>query len=642
MHTGMTSEEVFRLARSKKTDDRLKKVADAWGLDYIQIYEEWYPLGCSRDFLNQLVELSRLLKGKYTRGRQILVECKTRRTGKAGAIAKNWAIIDAKLAVSEAKKELEAEELSKAKELGLAHDFYDTPRPRRTASMAQNSQATGSDSQEGTSAKRKRKRLPQESDSADNSGTRTSGPSGTSGHARGSPTEPASTTSAPAQQYSYAARALVASLETRAQKRHKENTAPTSSTTPRRFPLTPSSAISADPGRCAVPLADYSTSQSSPSQPAQLGVDQQAVEEDSTDHYGAANLSNEAESTEATCQPFPRGGAQPEWTDDDRVDMILRTYNPDPSIWYVVPTQMVQADGAVSATLPEFRGAESSPKMVLIPLRGADGAQRTLISFDRMQAHGTIFDTRSCDQFAKMAWSTAQTLLTQIGILQGEASMDLHPLPSVHLNEGVSYGVLLVIAALHKLHEIPIDRVSPRLWRGLLAGFFPDGRDPPQKRLERLLADLTKLTSSEANEAIGIERNTDDAEALNRAKKTVQSYAEQSRLLLEMTGSQLRSGEERKKVAKAHEWLLARPSDTDVIGSELATLETKVVSQLGTLPEIPEWCEGQLRSIRTSCQYLVDECEQAAHILGARCDAMVETADASLKRLGVRLGSLRT
>jgi hypothetical protein len=62
-------EDVLRLARLKRTDPKLKKIAKAWNLDYIQIYREWYPLGCSRDFLIPLVELSRLI-GEYAEARQ--------------------------------------------------------------------------------------------------------------------------------------------------------------------------------------------------------------------------------------------------------------------------------------------------------------------------------------------------------------------------------------------------------------------------------------------------------------------------------------------------------------------------------------------------------------------------------------------
>jgi hypothetical protein len=637
-HAVETSAHVLEIAKANKTNPKLKKIAEKWNLNYIDIYNQWYPLGCSRDFLIELVKLSSLVND-YEQGQEILANCKKTRIEETKANARIWLISDARQAVS------------KAKEQESVHNSDSTSRPRRTASMVHKLRGTESDSHENIGVERPRKRTRQGRRSGEISETGTSELNETSGLATARSTERAGTTSAPAQQHSDAARTLFDSFKMRALERPEENTAPTPSTAPRRFPLTPNSAILGIPGPCPVPRADYSRSRSSPSQPTQAveqsytavsDADQPTMEEDSTGHCDAVNPSNEAESAEETRQPFLRGGAQPEWTDDDRVDIILQTYNPDPSVWYVVPTQMVQADGAVSAMLPEFRDAESSPKMVLIPLRGADGAQRTLILFDRMQAHCTVFDAGGCDQFAKMAWSTAQTLLSQIGILQGEASMSPHPLPSVHLNEGVSYGVLLVIAALHKLHDQPIGRLSPRLWRGLLAGFFPHGRDPPQKRLERLLADLTKRTSSEANEAISIERNIEDAESLNVAKKTVQSYAEQARLLLEMTGSQLRSGEKRKKVAKVHEWFLAKPSDTEVIRSQLAPLEANVVSLLGTLPEIPEWCEGQLRSIRTSCQYVVDECEQQAPLLEARCTTMVEIADAKLKLLGAKLVSLRT
>ena len=76
-----TQEDVLRLAKSKRTDPKLKKIAKAWNLDYIQIYREWYPLGCSRDFLIPLVELSRLVG--EAQGRQILLNCKQERIGRS-------------------------------------------------------------------------------------------------------------------------------------------------------------------------------------------------------------------------------------------------------------------------------------------------------------------------------------------------------------------------------------------------------------------------------------------------------------------------------------------------------------------------------------------------------------------------------
>lgn len=243
---------------------------------------------------------------------------------------------------------------------------------------------------------------------------------------------------------------------------------------------------------------------------------------------------------------------------------------------------------------------------------------------------------------AKVAWNTAQALLTKIKFLQGEASMELYPFAPTLPNEGVSSGIHLIVVAFHKLHESPIESVSPKLWRGLLAGFFPDGRDLPQVRFDRLLADLTKLTFSEENEDVGIEQNIEDAESLYATQTTVESYAGQARLLLQMTGAQLRGREEQRKLAEVHEWLLAKPPSTDIFMDEVAALETNVVSQLDTLPEISEWCERQLRSIETSCQHAAEVCEQTTLALEARREAIVQTADAKHKRLGVKLVALST
>jgi hypothetical protein len=631
MNTITTSEQVSSLAISKRTHSKLRKVAKNWNLEYIDIYNQWYPFGCSRDFLIPLVELSGLV-GEYTRGRQILVDCKKERIGEAETVAKGWALVDAKSAVS------------KAKELGSVHIPDNTIRPRRTESVARH--ARGSVVHDETRAGRKRNRLQEKGESIEDCGIRTLGRNETSAPTRARSTEPAGTVNTEAQWDSDAVIALVDSLETSEQERRKENTALAPSAAPCQFPLTPSSATAAEPKTCSVPKADNLRPRSSPLQPAQAieqdnlaaySVGLPAVETDLLSHSDTVG-----ESAEEAAHPVFLSGAQSEWTNDDRTDMLLRAFNRDPSHWYVMPTQMLEAGRAVSATLLEPLNAEDLPKMILIPVRGVDKAPRTLIIFDRARAHGIVFDAGGCNGVAKVAWGVAQTLLTRIGILQGEASMDLHPFLPVHLDEGVSYGILLIIAALHKLHEKPLDSVSPRLWRGLLAGFFPDGRDTPQERLERLLADFTKLTSSEADDSVGIERNLEDAESLDVAKTTINSYAEQARLLLQMTESQLDSRKQRNQLVKMQEWLSAKPADRGAFRDDLATLETNVSSQLATLPEIPEWCEQQLCSVQTSCRHTVDKCERTVSILKARRIAVAAIADAKYKLLGVRLMSMCT
>ena len=606
MDSVTTQEDVLRLAKSKRTDPKLKRIAKVWNLNYVQIYHEWYPLGCSRNFLILLVKLSGLTED-YSQGRQILLECKQQRTRKTEPSSSNWTLADAESAVKRAEKMLTANGP------GWAHE---------TESMAKDAHVTQS-VDHGYTGTRTRKRSRWESEQ-----------NGTSVHSTGESTELARTT--PAQRHSDAAGVLVESLQTRRHGRSRQTTALPHTTAPNRFPPTPSSAISTDLRPCSVDMPDNSRSSSSPLRPAQTPVDLTGG------RVNGARVTNGAEPTRETHQVVPRDAAQPEWNNDDRLDILLRAFNPDPSMWYIVPTQMLEAGQAVSATRLEFKSARTLPKMALIPLCGADGAQRILIVFDRMRAHAFIFNAEGCDHAAKLAWSTAQSLLTKLKFLQGEASTELCPFPSMLPNEGVNSGIHLIVAALHKLHERPIESISPKLWRALLAGFFPDGRDPPQARFDKLLAGLTKLTCSEENEGVGIEQSIKDAESLPLAQTTVESYAGQARLLLQMTEAQLRGREERRKLAGFHEWLLAKPPDTEFFADEVAALETNVVSQLDTLPDISEWCERQLCSIETSCQHAVQVCEQTTIALEARRKAIVQTAEVKHKRLGVKLMALST
>lgn len=596
MDSVTTQEDVLRLAKSKRTDPKLKKIAKVWNLNYIQIYHEWYPLGCSRNFLILLVKLSGLTED-YSQGRQILLECKQQRTRKTEPSSSNWTLADAESAVKRAEKMLTAN----------AHE---------TESMAQDAHVTQSVDHGHTGTRtRKRSRWGSEQNE-------------TSVHSTGESTELATTT--PAQRHSDAAGVLVESLETR---RHRQTTALTHITTPKKFPTTPCSAI-VDPRPCSIHATetDNLRSPSSSLRPAQTSADPTIGQP----------ITSAGESAGEIHQPVPFSDAQHEWSNDDRMNLLLRIYNPNPSLWYIMPIQMLEAGEGVSTTGVAFKDAGTSPKMVLIPLRGADEAHQVLVVFDGIRAHASIFGAESCDHVAELAWSTAQALLRKIEILQGEASMDLYSFPSMLPNEGVSRGILLIVAALHKLHKRPMESVSPKLWRALLAGFFPDGRDLSQARFDRLLADLKRLTFSEENEGVGIEQDIKDAKSLRVAQTTVESYAGQAKLLLHMTEGQLQSKEKRRKMVELHKWLLAKPPDTDEFISEVAALETHVVSQIKTLPDISEWCERQLDSVKTSCRYAVKACQQTTLTLESRCKAIIETADAKHKQQAVELMSFST
>jgi hypothetical protein len=121
-----TSENVWDVAESRKTSTKLKKVASKWGLEYIDMYEEWGEHSCSRDFLTLLFDLSCIVT--YEKGREILSECRAARSKTSTRNAKRWAISDVHLAIA------------RAEELGYKRDSGSTPRSRQTESISRHSQ----------------------------------------------------------------------------------------------------------------------------------------------------------------------------------------------------------------------------------------------------------------------------------------------------------------------------------------------------------------------------------------------------------------------------------------------------------------------------------------------------------------------
>jgi hypothetical protein len=121
-----TSKNVWDVAETKKSTPKLEEVASRWGLKYIDMYNEWGAHSCSRDFLNSLAVLSRMVT--YDQGRQILAECRAARSEVSRRNAKTWAISDVKSAIA------------RAEELSYKRDSGNTPRSRRTASISQHSQ----------------------------------------------------------------------------------------------------------------------------------------------------------------------------------------------------------------------------------------------------------------------------------------------------------------------------------------------------------------------------------------------------------------------------------------------------------------------------------------------------------------------
>lgn len=591
------------------------------------MYNQWKHLCFSRDFLIALTALSKLVRD-YKKAQHILIECKRERMRESGGGRKDWILSDVKSAVS------------KAKALGYGQDVAGTTRAPEMEGVVQEIEMAGCNTPDSARQRetRKRTRSAMEFDEVEEL-SRTAGCDGT-GNAR-------------VRCLSDVADRLVGFFGAGACDyiERRTHTTRTPGTTSQQLPPTPSSAAPFDAEPFPILGADNSDSSSNPLDNEEVAEqnqtfvsaasDQQAPEDNPTDPSEAHHTLPRADIAEDTQQIILRADAPPEYTDDERTDVLLQSFNPDPSVWYIAPTQTMEGGRVVNAALPDLRRVECLPKVALVPMRSVDETQHTLIVLDRTRAHGLAFDAGGRKEAAESSWNVAKDLLARMGILQREASVDFNPFPSVRASEDVSHGIVLIIVALNQLHEKKISRVSPRLWRILLAGFFPNGCETSQERLSRLLADLTKSTSSESAEDVGIEGNVEDAEFIDAMKRKAQSYAEEARLLLAMTESQLQRIERRKHLDGVYEWLSAKPDHTGPALDRL-TLEEKiqVESELRTLPDISDQCEHQLHLLKTVCQHAAAECEQASLVLEARRKAVLQMTTAKYELLGTRLRSL--
>ena len=616
-----TSKNVWDIAETKNTTTKLKKVASNWGLEYIDMYKEWGAHSCSRDFLIPLVDLSRMVT--YDQGRQILAECRAARIKSRRRNANNWAISDVRSAIV------------RAEELGYKRDSGSTPRSRRATSISQHSQVYEAGSDGGNQAKENDDRMQELQESTEgicetlapeldeNVAQAVSGATGRKG-----------ATKSPSPRPGDVADTLFDLTDTCAldSERGTKATSFTPLAVSCHLPPTPVPSMSRDTIPCSPPAVELARTRSSQPEPEHaVGERLAVIHEDDLGLVGA-------DLPDQSLQPISDNLKHDEWTDDDCIDALLQSFNPDPSTWFIAPTLMFRVGSTVDTVLHELRDMETLPKMMLFPMRGVGAAHRTLAVFDRVRAHCLVFDAGGSQSVTRQAWATVEPFLKQSGMLQEEASAELDPFPSVRRSEDIDYGIYVMIVALHKLHGKPVDRVSPRLWRSLLAGFFHSREETSQERLNRFFADVTQSTRSEMTQHVGIEQNAEDAEALDTAKQDAQLFAQEAKFLLAITESQLQKEDRRKGLAGVYNWLLSKPENADVFVRDLVDLQSNyVVSQVETLPVIPGWCRKQLHMLKGNCSRAAVECERASLALEARRKALVEKATSRHQLLGLEL-----
>jgi hypothetical protein len=608
-----TSKDVLNVVKTKKTTTtttKLKKVASEWGLEYIDMYNEWGAHSCSKDFLTPLFDLSRMVT--YEIGREILAGCREARSKISTRNAKNWAISDVHLAIA------------RAEELGYKRDSGSTTRSRRTASTSQHSQVHEAGSDGGNQVKENDDRtLAPELDK-----TKAQAVSGATG-------PKGATKSLSPRSGDAAGTSFVLTGTCALDSKNTKTTPFTPLAVSCHLPPTPVPSMSGNTIPYSPPAVELARTRSSHSEP------ERAVEEGLVVIHDGDLVLVGADLPDQSLQPISDNVKHDEWTDDDCIDALLQSFNPDPSTWFIAPTLMFRVGSTVDTVLHELRDMETLPKMMLFPMRGVGAAHRTLAVFDRVRAHCLVFDAGGSQSVTRQAWATVEPFLKQSGMLQEEASAELDPFPSVRRSENIDYGIYVMIVALHKLHGKPVDRVSPRLWRSLLAGFFHSREETSQERLNRFFADVTQSTRSEMTQHVGIEQNVEDAEALDTARRDAQLFAQEAKFLLAITESQLQKEDQRKGLADVYKWLLSKPGNADGFVSNLVDLQSNhIVSQVETLPVIPEWCRKQLHMLKGNCSRAAIECERASLALEARSKALVEEAASRHRLLGLELMSL--
>jgi hypothetical protein len=608
-----TSKDVLNVVKTKKTTTtttKLKKVASEWGLEYIDMYNEWGAHSCSKDFLTPLFDLSRMVT--YEIGREILAGCREARSKISTRNAKNWAISDVHLAIA------------RAEELGYKRDSGSTTRSRRTASISQHSQVHEAGSDGGNQVKENDDRtLAPELDK-----TKAQAVSGATG-------PKGATKSLSPRSGDAAGTSFVLTGTCALDSKNTKTTPFTPLAVSCHLPPTPVPSMSGNTIPYSPPAVELARTRSSHSEP------ERAVEEGLVVIHDGDLVLVGADLPDQSLQPISDNVKHDEWTDDDCIDALLQSFNPDPSTWFIAPTLMFRVGSTVDTVLHELRDMETLPKMMLFPMRGVGAAHRTLAVFDRVRAHCLVFDAGGSQSVTRQAWATVEPFLKQSGMLQEEASAELDPFPSVRRSENIDYGIYVMIVALHKLHGKPVDRVSPRLWRSLLAGFFHSREETSQERLNRFFADVTQSTRSEMTQHVGIEQNVEDAEALDTARRDAQLFAQEAKFLLAITESQLQKEDQRKGLADVYKWLLSKPGNADGFVSNLVDLQSNhIVSQVETLPVIPEWCRKQLHMLKGNCSRAAIECERASLALEARSKALVEEAASRHRLLGLELMSL--
>ncbi|KAI7722756.1 hypothetical protein KC353_g230 [Hortaea werneckii] len=547
MASPLSADDVRELANAHKALPKLTTLAETWKVSELDIYDTFKHLSCSITFLRDLVKLSSIVD--WETGKDLVAKERDKRGS-----SKSWALGDAKGAIAEASR------LSKVKRPG---DLTLTG-PLGASTHQSVFMHKPSETNDNTMIKPASKSAQSSPGEASENAT----PSG--GH-EGKPRRLGERKAAVALRRPDSPRTPVV--------RSADSKRPFPETADPRLPVTPGSGVSELNVHLQPSASTKLTALTTSCNPLKRKrYDTEPFEGDGT----LAMTDDEADdhSAEEPCflddhaiqAVFDRLSSH-RFINDDCINMVLQAFNPDPTRWYMATSYLLKVGDPTGTVPSSFKDVSGLPRMLLFPLHIANAAHWALAVYDRERRHCDVFDARKDSSAAAPCWKTVESFLVKHGVLKGNATVDLDPFPSVQQTDDVNCGVYVVAVALHVLHGVTVNRISPELWRSLLASFFSKGTNPPRDSVVERLGGIAKSTVAGQQSENNIESRMGEVEETKTEELKVLSYAEQTKSLSAIVETQLRvvakREGERQKLIDMEKWYSAMPKHGDMLIMEM-------------------------------------------------------------------------
>jgi hypothetical protein len=338
--------------------------------------------------------------------------------------------------------------------------------------------------------------------------------------------------------------------------------------------------------------------------------------------------------------------ARDEWVNDDCINQVLEVFNPDPKAWYVATTHLILSGDHSETAMSKHKDFLSNPsRKLLFPVHLPSMSHWTLVVYDRKHKRCLVYDpigSRTCNE---LALSTVQKFLRSRGLWDEEAAIEKNPFPSVRQTDSINCGIFIIAVGLHLLHDKPVESITPKLWRGLLAAYFCNKSEPPRGWITSHLASIAKPTDCENPQAATIERKIDDAKAVSVAVSHVTACIEEIRLLLELMDVQAsileKRQQERNKLIETRKWFSSMPSFIDESMKGIIKVSADLTErQLKAMPRLVRGGARQLQVLRKSCLNAISDCEKVSSMLDQRRTDLRNEAMDAYQRFGSQLAAL--